>query len=86
QHTHHPAARPPPARPPAPTAGAHPPPAPPPRRTDPRTARALVALLDGICLHVLLTGGEYDEEYARDALTRVLGAEAGPRSAVSGAE
>ena len=27
------------------------------RRTDPVTARALVALLDGICLQVLLTGG-----------------------------
>ncbi|MER5971439.1 TetR family transcriptional regulator [Streptomyces sp. NPDC002055] len=44
------------------------------RRTDPRTARALVALLDGICLQVLLTGAEYDEEYARDALDRVIGA------------
>ena len=27
------------------------------RRTDPVTARALVALMDGICLQVLLTGG-----------------------------
>ncbi|MEU0057442.1 TetR family transcriptional regulator [Streptomyces sp. NPDC006334] len=43
------------------------------RRTDARTGRALVALLDGICLQVLLTGGEYDEEYARDALARVIG-------------
>lgn len=41
-------------------------------RTDPVTARALVALLDGICLHVLLTGAEYDEEYARDVLARVI--------------
>ncbi|MGQ4515891.1 TetR family transcriptional regulator [Streptomyces sp. DW26H14] len=41
-------------------------------RTDPTTARALVALLDGICLQVLLTGGEYDEEYARELLARVL--------------
>ncbi|MFJ8649001.1 TetR/AcrR family transcriptional regulator [Streptomyces sp. NPDC093546] len=48
------------------------------QRTDPRTARALVALLDGICLNVLLTGGEYDEEYARNALARVLGTGAGP--------
>lgn len=42
------------------------------RRTDADTARALVALMDGICLQVLLTGGEYDEEYARTILRRVL--------------
>ncbi|WP_037677462.1 TetR/AcrR family transcriptional regulator [Streptomyces griseus] len=41
-------------------------------RTDPRTARALVALLDGICLQVLLTGGRYDEDYARETLARVI--------------
>ncbi|NED31159.1 TetR family transcriptional regulator [Streptomyces sp. SID8499] len=41
-------------------------------RTDPLTARALVALMDGICLHVLLTGGSYDEEYAREALARMI--------------
>ncbi|MFF0228345.1 TetR/AcrR family transcriptional regulator [Streptomyces sp. NPDC004629] len=41
-------------------------------RTDPVTARALLALMDGICLQVLLTGGEYDEEYAREALARVI--------------
>ncbi|NGO43387.1 TetR/AcrR family transcriptional regulator [Streptomyces ureilyticus] len=41
-------------------------------RTDPVTARALAALLDGICLQVLLTGVEYDEEYARDVLARVI--------------
>ncbi|WP_175412445.1 TetR/AcrR family transcriptional regulator [Streptomyces sp. TRM64462] len=41
-------------------------------RTDPRTARTLVALLDGICLQVLLTGADYDEEYTRDALARVI--------------
>ncbi|MBP0459393.1 TetR/AcrR family transcriptional regulator [Streptomyces montanisoli] len=40
--------------------------------TDPTTARALVALLDGICLQVLLTGAEYDERYAREMLARVL--------------
>lgn len=40
-------------------------------RTGPRTARALVALMDGICLQVLLTGGEYDEAYAREMLGRV---------------
>ncbi|MFG2548990.1 TetR/AcrR family transcriptional regulator [Streptomyces sp. NPDC048581] len=42
------------------------------RRTDPVTARALVALLDGICLQVLLTEAPYDEEYARDVLRRVI--------------
>ncbi|MFE7397892.1 TetR/AcrR family transcriptional regulator [Streptomyces sp. NPDC057557] len=43
------------------------------RRTDPATARALIALMDGICLQVLLTGGEYDEAYAREMLGRVAG-------------
>ncbi|WP_327366691.1 TetR/AcrR family transcriptional regulator [Streptomyces sp. NBC_01217] len=43
------------------------------RRTDPATARALIALMDGICLQVLLTGGEYDEAYAREMLRRVAG-------------
>ncbi|MEU6946881.1 TetR family transcriptional regulator [Streptomyces sp. NPDC046316] len=42
------------------------------RRTDPTTARALVALMDGICLQVLLTDGTYDEEYARVMLARLL--------------
>ncbi|MEU6983460.1 TetR family transcriptional regulator [Streptomyces sp. NPDC046324] len=42
------------------------------RRTDPMTARALVALMDGICLQVLLTDGTYDEEYARVMLARLL--------------
>ncbi|MGW7267194.1 TetR/AcrR family transcriptional regulator [Streptomyces sp. NPDC054842] len=42
------------------------------RRTDPLTARALVALVDGICLQVLLTGTPYDEEYAREVLARVI--------------
>ncbi|MFE9766320.1 TetR/AcrR family transcriptional regulator [Streptomyces sp. NPDC005808] len=42
------------------------------RRTDPVTARALVAVLDGICLQVLLTGAEYDEAYAREVLGRVI--------------
>lgn len=42
------------------------------RRTDRVTARALVALVDGICLQVLLTDGVYDEEYAREALARVI--------------
>ncbi|MFF8019134.1 TetR family transcriptional regulator [Streptomyces sp. NPDC007929] len=41
-------------------------------RTDPVTARALVAVIDGICLQVLLTGVPFDEEYARDLLGRVL--------------
>ncbi|MCF1596259.1 TetR/AcrR family transcriptional regulator [Streptomyces muensis] len=42
------------------------------RRTDAVTARALVALLDGICLQVLLTEVPYDEEYAREVLARVI--------------
>ncbi|WP_055712744.1 TetR/AcrR family transcriptional regulator [Streptomyces torulosus] len=42
-------------------------------RTDPVTARALVALIDGICLQVLLTGAPYDEEYTREVLARVIG-------------
>ncbi|MEU5522229.1 TetR/AcrR family transcriptional regulator [Streptomyces sp. NPDC093250] len=42
------------------------------RRTDPVTARALVALMDGICLQVLLTGTPYDEGYAREVLGRVI--------------
>ncbi|MFJ3668623.1 TetR/AcrR family transcriptional regulator [Streptomyces sp. NPDC090106] len=41
-------------------------------RTDPVTARALVALMDGICLQVLLTDRPYDEGYARDVLSRVI--------------
>ncbi len=41
-------------------------------RTDPVTARALVAVLDGICLQVLLTDTPYDEAYAREVLTRLL--------------
>lgn len=43
------------------------------RRTDPVTARALVALMDGICLQVLLTDTSYDEQYARDTLRRIIG-------------
>jgi DNA-binding transcriptional regulator YbjK len=42
------------------------------RRTDPVTARALIALIDGICLQVLLTGTPYDEEYAREMLARLI--------------
>ncbi|MEU3061371.1 TetR family transcriptional regulator [Streptomyces subrutilus] len=41
-------------------------------RTDPGTARALAAVMDGIGLQVLLTDAEYDEPYARDILGRVL--------------
>lgn len=41
-------------------------------RTDPVTARALVALMDGICLQVLLTDAVYDVEYAREMLARLL--------------
>ncbi|WP_189715899.1 TetR/AcrR family transcriptional regulator [Streptomyces phaeofaciens] len=46
-------------------------------RTDPRTARALVALMDGICLQVLLTDTPYDEEYARETLSRLIPGAAG---------
>ncbi|MFM9367181.1 TetR/AcrR family transcriptional regulator [Streptomyces sp. Da 82-17] len=42
------------------------------RRTDPVTARATAALIDGICLQVLLTGGTYDESYAHEVLARVI--------------
>lgn len=42
------------------------------RRSDPATARALVALMDGICLQVLLTDAPYDEDYAREMLDRIL--------------
>lgn len=42
-------------------------------RTDPATARGLVALMDGICLDVLLTGGRYDETYTREMLGRIIG-------------
>ncbi|RSS84033.1 TetR/AcrR family transcriptional regulator [Streptomyces sp. WAC06614] len=41
-------------------------------RTDLVTARALVAVMDGICLQVLLTDAAYDEAYTREVLTRVL--------------
>jgi len=41
-------------------------------RTGPVTARALVALMDGICLQVLLTGASYDEAYAREVLARLI--------------
>ncbi|MFG2992579.1 TetR/AcrR family transcriptional regulator [Streptomyces sp. NPDC048257] len=41
-------------------------------RTDPVTARALVAVMDGIGLQVLLTGSAYDESYAREVLRRIL--------------
>ncbi|MFJ8756783.1 TetR/AcrR family transcriptional regulator [Streptomyces cyaneofuscatus] len=41
-------------------------------RTDPATARALVALLDGICLQVLLTGSAFDPAYTREMLARVV--------------
>ncbi|MCX4879956.1 MULTISPECIES: TetR/AcrR family transcriptional regulator [unclassified Streptomyces] len=47
------------------------------RRTDPVTVRALVALMDGICLQVLLTGAPYDERFTREMLARVMAGAAG---------
>ncbi|MEV2247196.1 TetR family transcriptional regulator [Streptomyces sp. NPDC049970] len=47
------------------------------RRTDPATARALVAMLDGISLQVLLTGGDFDAAYTREMLARVAGGAGG---------
>ncbi|MFE2293677.1 TetR/AcrR family transcriptional regulator [Streptomyces sp. NPDC059452] len=41
-------------------------------RTDPATARALVALLEGVCLQVLLTGSAFDADYTREMLARVV--------------
>ncbi|MEU5919301.1 TetR family transcriptional regulator [Streptomyces sp. NPDC047141] len=41
-------------------------------RTDPVSARAAVAVMDGLCLQALLTDGAYDEERARVILARVL--------------
>lgn len=51
------------------------------RRTDPATARAVVALLDGICLQVLLTDAVYDAEHTREMLTRLI-----PAVPVAGAD
>ncbi|MER6603547.1 TetR/AcrR family transcriptional regulator [Streptomyces parvus] len=42
------------------------------RRTDPESARALVALMDGVCLQVLLTGGTFDAAYTRVMLERIV--------------
>ncbi|WP_103530800.1 TetR/AcrR family transcriptional regulator [Streptomyces sp. SM11] len=42
------------------------------RRTDPETARALVALMDGVCLQVLLAGGTFDARYTREMLGRIV--------------
>lgn len=53
---------------------------------DPVTARALVALIDGVCLQVLLTDLPYDEGYAREMLRRVLGAEDATEDAVGDAD
>lgn len=49
-------------------------------RVDAVSARALVALLDGICLQVLLTGGEYDVDYTREMLGRILAGSSAPSS------
>ncbi|MCQ4044930.1 TetR/AcrR family transcriptional regulator [Streptantibioticus rubrisoli] len=41
-------------------------------RTGAATARALVALIDGLSLQVLLTGRDYDREQARAMIARLL--------------
>ncbi|MFJ7154970.1 TetR/AcrR family transcriptional regulator [Streptomyces sp. NPDC101118] len=41
-------------------------------RTDPATARALVAMMDGLSLQALLTDTPYDRAYAAEMLRRVL--------------
>ncbi|WP_282691648.1 TetR family transcriptional regulator [Streptomyces sp. CC208A] len=51
-------------------------------RTGRATARAVVALLDGIGLQVLLTGASYDEAYAREMLARILNE--GPKEQAGG--
>ncbi|MEU6081806.1 TetR family transcriptional regulator [Streptomyces sp. NPDC047108] len=40
---------------------------------DPATARALIALMDGLLLQLLLTGRPFDRTEAREALARVIG-------------
>ncbi|MFE9700808.1 TetR/AcrR family transcriptional regulator [Streptomyces sp. NPDC006270] len=52
------------------------------RRTDPETARALVALMDGVCLQVLLTGGAFDAPCTREMLSRII--DGGARTGASG--
>ncbi|EFL14482.1 TetR family transcriptional regulator [Streptomyces sp. C] len=47
--------------------------------TDPLTARALVAVMDGISLQVLLTGTPYDGAYVRELLRRVVAGADGRR-------
>ncbi|MFF8471863.1 TetR/AcrR family transcriptional regulator [Streptomyces griseus] len=42
------------------------------RCTDRETARALVALMDGVCLQVLLTGGAFDAPRTREMLGRIV--------------
>ncbi|MGA4842705.1 TetR/AcrR family transcriptional regulator [Streptomyces sp. G45] len=39
---------------------------------DAATARGLSALMDGICLQVLLAGDAYDADYAREMFTRIV--------------
>ncbi|MEU3250358.1 TetR family transcriptional regulator [Streptomyces sp. NPDC006997] len=43
------------------------------RRVDAGTARAVVALVDGMCLEALLFDVPYDEAWAREMFGRVLG-------------
>ncbi|GGR92170.1 ebrA repressor [Streptomyces aureoverticillatus] len=41
-------------------------------RADAATAHGLSALMDGICLQVLVAGDTYDEAYTRDMIARLL--------------
>ncbi|MFJ4961987.1 transcriptional regulator BetI [Streptomyces sp. ADI96-02] len=53
------------------------------RHTDPATARALVALMDGICLRALLTGSAFDAGHTREMLARIIPAPGGARAGAS---
>ncbi|WP_327298286.1 MULTISPECIES: TetR family transcriptional regulator [unclassified Streptomyces] len=49
---------------------------------DAATARALVALFDGLLIQLLLTGRAFDPDEVRDALGRIIGGRDGPGRAL----
>lgn len=54
-------------------------------RVDRETARAVAALIDGVCVQVLVTGETYDEAQVREALRRIIGGEtSSPGGAAAG--